>query len=109
MFAAAVGLYLLCMEGDRFSLSKGDGLVFCCAVLFSFHILVIDYYAPKTDGVKLSCIQFLVCGILSFLMMLIFERPGIIRYFGGEIADSICRDYELRRGLYPAGSRPKRG
>ena len=75
VFAAAVGLYLLCMEGDRFSLSKGDGLVFCCAVLFSFHILVIDYYAPKTDGVKLSCIQFLVCGILSFLMMLIFERP----------------------------------
>ena len=75
VFAAAVGLYLLCMEGDGFFLSKGDGLVFCCAVLFSFHILVIDYYAPKTDGVKLSCIQFLVCGILSFLMMLIFERP----------------------------------
>lgn len=75
VFAAAVGLYLLCMEGDRFFLSKGDGLVFCCAILFSFHILVIDYYAPKTDGVKLSCIQFLVCGILSFLMMLIFEHP----------------------------------
>lgn len=75
VFAAAVGLYLLCMEGDGFFLSKGDGLVFCCAILFSFHILVIDYYAPKTDGVKLSCIQFLVCGILSFLMMLIFEHP----------------------------------
>lgn len=72
---AVAGLYLLCMEGDRFSVSRGDFLVFICAVLFSLHILVIDYFSPMTDGVKLSCIQFFVCGILSAIAMVIFEHP----------------------------------
>ena len=71
---SAAGLYLLCIT-DGFSIGKGDILVLICAVLFSFHILVIDYYSPKVDGVKLSCIQFLVCGILSGIPALIFEKP----------------------------------
>ena len=41
------------------------------------HILVIDYFSPKTDGVKLSCIQFLICGILSMIPALILEHPQI--------------------------------
>ena len=71
---SVAGLYLLCIT-DGFSIGKGDILVLICAVLFSFHILVIDYYSPKVDGVKLSCIQFLVCGILSGIPALIFEKP----------------------------------
>lgn len=70
---SVAGLYLLCIT-DGFSIGKGDILVLICAVLFSFHILVIDYYSPKVDGVKLSCIQFLVCGILSGIPALIFEK-----------------------------------
>lgn len=74
---AVAGLYLLCMEGDQLTISKGDFLVFICAILFSLHILVIDYFSPKTDGVKLSCIQFFVCGILSGAAMLLFEHPTV--------------------------------
>lgn len=74
---AVAGLYLLCMEGDQLTISRGDFLVFICAILFSLHILVIDYFSPKTDGVKLSCIQFFVCGILSAAAMLLFEHPTI--------------------------------
>ena len=48
-----------------------------CAVVFSLHILVIDYFSPKTDGVKLSCIQFLTCGILSGICMFLFEKPQL--------------------------------
>ena len=55
---ALIGLYLLCIT-DGFSIGKGDLLVLVCAFLFSLHILVIDYFSPKVDGVKLSCIQFL--------------------------------------------------
>ena len=69
-----VGLYLLCIT-DGFSIGKGDMLVLICAFLFSAHILVIDYFSPKTDGIKLSCIQFLTCGILSGIPALIFEHP----------------------------------
>ena len=73
---AIVGLYLLCMGGGFF-LTLGDLLVLACALAFSFHILVIDYFSPKVDGVKMSCIQFLVCGLLSGVCMLIFETPDM--------------------------------
>lgn len=52
----ATGLYLLCMTDASFKLQFGDTLVLLCAVGFSVHILVIDYFAPKVDGVKMSCI-----------------------------------------------------
>lgn len=72
---AMMGLYLLCMTSESFSLSKGDFLVLICAGFFSLHILIIDYFSPKVDGVRMSCIQFLVCGILSMVMAFIFETP----------------------------------
>ena len=73
---ALCGLYLLCIK-DGFSIGKGDILVLICAFLFSLHILTIDYFSPKTDGVKLSCIQFLVSGILSGIPALILEDPSL--------------------------------
>lgn len=73
---AVCGLYLLCMT-DGFQLEKGDALVLVCAVIFSLHILVIDYFSPKVDGVRMSCIQFWVCGILSIILCLVFETPDI--------------------------------
>ena len=73
---AVCGLYLLCMT-DGFQLEKGDALVLVCAVIFSLHILVIDYFSPKVDGVRMSCIQFWVCGILSVIVCLVLETPDI--------------------------------
>ncbi len=73
---AVAGLYLLCITED-FTLGWGDFLVLLCAFVFSVHILVIDYFSPKVDGVKMSCIQFFVCGLLSGIGMLIWEKPEI--------------------------------
>ena len=70
------GLYLLCMQ-DSMRLEKGDALVLVCAFIFSLHILVIDHFSQKVDGVKMSCIQFWVCGILSLLCSLLFESPDL--------------------------------
>lgn len=71
---AVAGMYFLCIT-DGFSISKGDFLVFLCAIVFSVHILVIDHFAPKVDGVALSCIQFFVSGILCAVPMLVQEQP----------------------------------
>ena len=73
---AVFGLYLLCMN-EKLALSKGDTLVFICAVLFAVHIMVVDKFAPVTDGVKLACIQFFVSGIIAAIPMIIIERPEI--------------------------------
>ena len=72
---AVAGLYLLCMT-ESIQFQYGDLMVLLCAVAFSFHILVIDHFSPKIDGVKMSCIQFLVCALLSTVFMFIFEKPS---------------------------------
>lgn len=70
---ALIGLYLLCMKGS-FSLNGGDVLLILCAVGFSVHIMVVDYFSPKLDGTILSCIQFLVAGLISGIGMLLSEQ-----------------------------------
>lgn len=78
---AMVGMYLLCMK-ESLVLSKGDALVVVCALVFSFQIMAIDKYAAIYNGLKLSCIQFYVCGILSAVLMFIFEKPDISSLLG---------------------------
>lgn len=73
---ALAGLYFLCIT-ESFSIGKGDTMVFLCALVFAVHILVVDYYSPKVDGVKMSCIQFFVCGILSLPFMFTLETPEL--------------------------------
>lgn len=75
VIASAAGLYMLCIpSGGGFGhLNRGDILIFFCAILFAAHIMVIDHFSPKVDGVRLSCIQFFVAGILS--LMFIWADP----------------------------------
>lgn len=74
---AVVGMYLLCMKDGSFTIERADIMLLLCALAFSFHILVVDYFSPKVDGVKMSCIQFFVCGVLSAVGMLFTETPDI--------------------------------
>lgn len=74
---AVVGMYLLCMKDGSFTIERADVMLLLCALAFSFHILVVDYFSPKVDGVKMSCIQFFVCGVLSAVGMLFTETPDI--------------------------------
>ena len=74
---AVVGMYLLCMKDGSFTIERADIMLLLCALAFSFHILVVDYFSPKVDGVKMSCIQFFVCGVLSAAGMLFTETPDI--------------------------------
>ncbi len=74
---SVIGLYLLCMTEGSFTLAYGDLLVLICAILFSIHIMVIDHFSPKGDGVVMSCIQFFVCGIVSGIIMLFVESPDL--------------------------------
>ena len=73
--ASAVGLYLLCIpaDGGFGSVNKGDLIILLCSLMFAFHILTIDHFSPKADGVKMSCIQFFVAGGLSCLLMFIID------------------------------------
>ena len=79
---AVIGMYFLCMTSG-FSIAKGDFYVLLGSIAFSFHILVIDHFSPKVDGVKMSCIQFLVCGVVSMVPMFLLETPSLESVFAG--------------------------
>ena len=73
---AIAGLYLLCIN-ETLSISWGDLLVLISALFFAIHILVVDHFASKVEGVKMSCIQFFIAGIICLLLMFLLERPDI--------------------------------
>lgn len=74
---AVIGMYLLCITKGDFHLQKGDLLVFGCAVIFTFHILIVDHFSPLVDGVKLSFMQTLTNAVLGLIMMFLFEQPSM--------------------------------
>lgn len=73
VFLAALGLYLLSIK-QGFNIQLGDLLILICAFCYAIHILVIDHFSPKANGVKLSMIQFFVAAILSGIIMLFTEE-----------------------------------
>ena len=76
-----IGLFCLCMmdgllAGQGVHFDKSDPYLLLSAVGFTAHILVIDHFSPKADGVRLSCVQFLTAGLLSAPVMLLVEKPA---------------------------------
>ena len=108
---AVTGLYFLCMTPGSISIQKGDVLTGLCAVAFSFHILIVDYFAPKLDGVKMSCVQFLTCGILASVGMVLFEQPTLEAVlaawlpilYAGALSSGVAYTLQIvgQRGLNP--------
>lgn len=81
---AVFGLYILCIN-ENFSIMRGDIFVFISAILFSIHILSIDYFSPRMDGVVLSCIQFFVAGIIAMIGAFILENPTWDQFLSGAV------------------------
>ncbi len=97
-----VGLFLLCMTGElaefsvsallsadtlrNLSVEAGDMYVFGCALVFSFHILIVDKLSDKIDPVKLSLTQFFTVAILSTIAMFIFENPRVDEIMGSWVS-----------------------
>ncbi|MGL4484748.1 MAG: DMT family transporter [Anaerovoracaceae bacterium] len=70
----AAGLFLLCIKtGEGFSIQTSDLMVLLCAFGYAAHIIVVDIFAPKTDAVKMSLIQFVVVCVLAFILTFAFE------------------------------------
>lgn len=81
---AIVGIYLLSIK-EGLTIGIGDTYVICCALVFSFHIIVVDKYSSITDVIKMSCVQLIVCGVSSLAVAIIFENiniDGLIKTIG---------------------------
>lgn len=70
---AVVGVYFLCFSKGINGIYFADGLVFICAICFALHIMCIDKYVDAVGGIRLSIMQFIVCGVISLVCSVIFE------------------------------------
>ena len=80
MVIAVGGLYLLCMKNGFGGIETSDWILLSCAVLFSFQIMTVDYFAPQVDGVRLSLLQFFVVAVESTAAALLFENPTLAEF-----------------------------
>ena len=76
---AMAGLYLITMHGGIEKVNIGDMICLCAAVTYSVDIHMIETFAARVDKIKMSCIQFTLCGLLSYIGAVIFE-PGQITW-----------------------------
>ena len=81
------GLYCLSCIGVT-SVATSDFLLLACAFAFAVEIVVIGKFASQVDCLRLNCINALICGVLSGIVMLFTETPdwGAIRGCFGSIA-----------------------
>ncbi len=95
---ALVGFYLLCFKSGLDGFYFADLLVFVCAVCFSLHILAVDRFVGAIGGIRLSMLQFLVCGTISGILSFIFETQN----YNGQILLS-AMPYILYLGIMSSG------
>ena len=81
---AVVGFYLLCIKDDL-TVAPSDMLVIACSMIFPIHILTIDHFASKCDGIRMSMVQFFTAAVLNLAIALIAEGPSEL----GEIFPAI--------------------
>ena len=63
---ALCGLGLICLTpGEAFGIGPGETLTLICAVCFAVQILLVAHYAPRTDVLAMSCVQFFTGALLS--------------------------------------------
>lgn len=74
VLVAVAGLYLLSGAGST-GISPSDSLLILCAFAFAVQILLVERLGGNMDGLRLNCIQCLVCSVLSALVMVFTETP----------------------------------
>jgi len=73
---AVAGLYLLSCVGVT-EINFGDLCLIGCAFGFAVQITLVDRMAASLNGLRLNCIQSLVCAALSTVVMLLTETPDL--------------------------------
>lgn len=69
---ALIGSYLIALK-ESFTFELGDILTIICSFFFALQILLIDKSVKYISSIKICSIQFLVTGLLSFLLCFILE------------------------------------
>ncbi len=73
---AAIGLYLLSL-GGKLQVNVGDGIVLLGTIFWALHVILIDWIVKRVDVMIFAAGQYLVCGLASFGLGLLFEQTPL--------------------------------
>lgn len=76
---ALIGLFFICNVTAK-PLTVYHAELFLCSLVFTAHIIIIDYFGKNVDGIELSLVQFAVMGASSLICAVIFDKiePSVI-------------------------------
>ena len=84
-----LGMYMLCVK-ESFTFTLGDVMILACAIIFSGHILCVDYFTQFCDPIKLSAIQFATAAVVSTVFAFVFESPTVEKIISAAIPILYC-------------------
>lgn len=75
VFLAVIGTYFLSVKGDFSSLTiaKGDWMQLGGTFGWAAHVLLLSLLSHRHDPIRLSIVQFFVCGLVCLVLSLVFE------------------------------------
>jgi drug/metabolite transporter (DMT)-like permease len=71
---STAGLYFLSVKADA-TIAPGDWLQLGGALMWSVHVLLVGYLARRHDPLRLSVLQYIVAGALSWVAALVRNEP----------------------------------
>ena len=74
ILVAVAGLYLVSGAGTT-GMAPSDMLMVLCAFAFAVQIVLVERLGMDMDGLRLNCVQCLVCSVLSAVVMAFTETP----------------------------------
>lgn len=99
------GIYFLSVNGPE-GIAWPDILLLLSAVSFAVQILMIDSFVKEVDPIRLSVLEFFVCGILTAIPALLFETgrwSGDTGVFLGAFANPQAWISILYAGIFSCG------
>jgi len=72
---ATLGLFFL-SGGDLSGLNSGDWLVFICALVVTFHVILTGRYAPRNNIYVLTAVQLTTIAVFSLIFAAFDSDPG---------------------------------
>ena len=76
VLVAVAGLYLVSGAGTT-GMAPSDMLMVLCAFAFAVQIVLVERLGMDMDGLRLNCVQCLVCSVLSAVVMAFTETPAL--------------------------------
>ena len=73
---SVAGLYLLSIAGPL-GMTSGDLRILLGALVWAIHVQLIGWLVERRDAIEIAIVQFSICGLVSLVGFLLFERISI--------------------------------